>query len=64
MATSNFQLFHLEIVKLRKIFSANFYPLYYVDNFLSNYLDRIYSPKKPTLSVPKLPVYYVSSVYG
>ena len=55
--SSNFQLFHLEIVKLRKFFSANFYPQYYFDKFLNNYLDRIYNPKNPTLSVPKLPVY-------
>ena len=55
--SSNFQLFHLEIVKLRKFFSANFYPQYYFDKFLNNYLDRIYNPKNRTLSVPKLPVY-------
>ena len=55
--SSNFQLFALEIAKLRKFFSANFYPQYYFDKFLNNYLDRIYNPKNPTLSVPKLPVY-------
>ena len=35
--SSNFQLFQLEIVKLRKFFSANFYPQYYFDKFLNNY---------------------------
>ena len=54
--SSNFQLFHLETVKLHKFFSANFYPQYYFDKFLNNYLDRIYNPNKPTLSVPKLPI--------
>ena len=31
--------------------------LYYFDKFLNNYLDIIYNPKNPILSVPKLPVY-------
>ena len=54
--SSNFQLFHLEIVKLRKFFSANFYPQYYFDKFFNNYLDRIYNPKTACL--------YVSSFMG
>ena len=62
--SSSFQLFYLEIVKLRKFFSANFYPQYLFDKFLNNYLDIIYSPKKPTLSVPKLPVYVSLAFMG
>ena len=61
---SNFQLFHLKIVKLRKFFSANFYPQYLFDKFLNNYLDRNYSPKKPTVSVPKLNVYMSLPLMG
>ena len=57
--SSTFNLFHQDAQKLRQLFSANFYPQFLFDIYLKKYLDNVFTPKLPVLSVPKLPIYIV-----
>ena len=43
---------------LRKYFSANRYPQYLFDKCLNKYLDKIFQPKRPLLTVPKYDLYF------
>ena len=52
-----FKLFHQDVQKLRQFFSANLYPQFLFDIHLKKYLDNVFTPKLPVLSVPKLPIY-------
>ena len=62
--SSTFNLFHQDVQKLRQFFSANFYPQFLFDIYLKKYLDNIFTPKLPVLSVPKLPIYIVLPYLG
>ena len=45
-------------------FGANFYPKFLFDIYLKKYLDNVFTPKLPVLSVPKLPIYIVLPYLG
>ena len=50
---SNFQLFHLEIVEFKKIFSRNGYPSKFVDACILKFLNKIFIKKVVRDTVPK-----------
>lgn len=62
--SSNFNLFHNEILFLREYFSNNGYPLFIFDDYLRLFLDKIYSNPTPIANVPKKVAYISLPFYG
>ena len=56
--TSNFNLFHEEIVFLRSYFINNGYTCAIFNKHVKSFLNNIYHPKLPILTVPKEEVYF------
>ena len=50
---SNFQLFHLEIVKFKKIFLKNGYPSNFIDACIQKFLNKVFVKKVLKDTVPK-----------
>ena len=50
---SNYQLFHLEVVKFKKIFLRNGYSPTFIENSIYRFLNKIFSKKVIKITVPK-----------
>ena len=50
---SDMQSFHLEVEQLRQIFKCNNYPAGLIDQYVKNFLNKIYVPKKVLITLPK-----------
>ena len=42
---SNFELFHVEVMKLKDILSRNEYPKSFSDRHIKQFLDKLHAPK-------------------
>ena len=53
MISSNYQLLHEEIVKLKEILKCNGYPGIKLDKIIFRFLEKIYTPSVPITTVPR-----------
>ena len=61
---SSYDKFHNELIKLKAIFQNNEYPLHFIDNVVSKFLNRQFSPKPVIPTVPKKQILFVMPYLG